>query len=89
MNYILFDDQIVRKNLLPLTFTKPVADIRFGILTMREKWERFLNVTTSSLTEGYLNKKYPLVKSDVNILINSFSFPSIKSNAIFLSICKN
>jgi UDP-N-acetylglucosamine diphosphorylase/glucosamine-1-phosphate N-acetyltransferase len=76
MNYILFDDQIVRKNLLPLTFTKPVADIRFGIMTMREKWERFLNASTSSLTEGYLNKKYPLVKSDVNILINSSISPS-------------
>ena len=76
MNYILFDDQIVRKSLLPLTFTKPVADIRFGIMTMREKWERFLNATTSSLTEGYLSKKYPLVKSDVNILINSSITPS-------------
>jgi len=76
MNYILFDDQIVRKNLLPLTFTKPVADIRFGILTMREKWEHFLDASTSSLTEGYLSKKYPLVKSDVNILINSSISPS-------------
>jgi len=76
MNYILFDDQIVRKNLLPLTFTKPIADIRFGILTMREKWERFLKASTSSLTESYLSKKYPLVKSEVNILINSSIIPT-------------
>ena len=76
MNYILFDDQIVRKNLLPLTFTRPVADIRFGILTMREKWERFLDSKISTLTEGYLSKKYPLVKSDVNVLINSSISPS-------------
>ena len=76
MNFILFDDQVVRQNLLPLTFTRPLADVRFGILTMREKWELFLNVETSTLTESYLSEKYPLVKSDVNILINSSIFPS-------------
>ena len=76
MNYILFDDQIVRKNLLPLTYTRPVADLRFGIMTMREKWERVLNVKTSTLTETYLSKKYPLVKADDNILINSSVVPS-------------
>jgi UDP-N-acetylglucosamine diphosphorylase/glucosamine-1-phosphate N-acetyltransferase len=76
MNYILFDDQAVRKNLLPLTFTRPVADIRFGILTMREKWELALDVSTSSLTEGYLSVKFPVVKKDDNILINSSINPS-------------
>ncbi|MGB2138240.1 MAG: putative sugar nucleotidyl transferase, partial [Flavobacteriales bacterium] len=41
MNYILFDD--FRGNLLPLTYTRPVSEIRIGILTITEKWERFLN----------------------------------------------
>jgi len=76
MNFILFDDQAVRNNLLPLTFTRPVADVRFGILTMREKWEHFLNAKTSSLTETYLQQKFPLVKEDINILINSSISPS-------------
>ncbi|MES2593292.1 MAG: GlmU family protein [Bacteroidota bacterium] len=58
MNFILFDDNSTRNNLLPLTFTRPVADIRIGILTIREKWEKMLNVKTSSQTEEYLNKKY-------------------------------
>ena len=57
MNFILFDDN-TRINLLPLTFTRPVAEIRFGILTIREKWERHLRMKTSSLTEEYLNKKF-------------------------------
>jgi len=47
MNYILFDDNS-RISLLPLTFTRPVADLRIGILTIREKWERVLNAKTSS-----------------------------------------
>ncbi|MBK7183485.1 MAG: glucose-1-phosphate thymidylyltransferase, partial [Bacteroidetes bacterium] len=58
MNYILFDDA-ARTNLLPLTFTRPVADIRIGILTIREKWEKMLQTKTSSKTEDYLSKKYP------------------------------
>ena len=50
MNYILFDGT-VRNALLPFTFTRPVADIRVGIFTIREKWEQYLGYTTSTLTE--------------------------------------
>lgn len=75
MNYILFDDSR-RSNLLPLTFTRPVADVRFGILTIREKWEKYLGVRTSSLTEKYLSKKYPIVKEPDNILVNGSVCPS-------------
>src|ERR1039457_490730 len=75
MNYILFDD-FSRENLLPLTFTRPVAEIRLGIMTIREKWEEYLKVKTSTLTEGYLNQKYPLVKEKNNILINGSVSPT-------------
>lgn len=60
MNYILFDNDATRSNLLPLTFTRPVADIRIGILTIREKWEKLLDTATSSRTEKYLSKKFPV-----------------------------
>jgi UDP-N-acetylglucosamine diphosphorylase/glucosamine-1-phosphate N-acetyltransferase len=76
MNYILFDENIVRTNLLPLTFVRPVADIRIGILTIREKWEKRLKTTTSSLTEGYLSAKYPMIKEAENILINGSICPN-------------
>ncbi|PLX02643.1 MAG: glucose-1-phosphate thymidylyltransferase [Marinilabiliales bacterium] len=74
MNYILFDGS-QRENLLPLTFTRPVAEIRIGITTIREKWENLLNETTSVLTEDYLSKKYPLKKGNENILINAAVLP--------------
>lgn len=79
MNYILFDDS-TRINLLPLTFTRPVADIRIGILTIREKWEKVLGATTSSKTEGYLSKKFPLklALEDENIWINGSFCPNEK-----------
>ena len=38
----LFDTTIIHENLLPLSFTRPVADFRCGILTIREKWEKYL-----------------------------------------------
>ncbi len=75
MNYILFDS-FDRTKLLPFTYTRPVADIRVGILTIREKWEKFLNQKTSSLTEEYLSKKYPLLKAEENILINGAVLPT-------------
>ena len=75
MNYILFGDQ-TRTHLLPFTFIRPLADIRVGILTIREKWERFLGKKTSTLTEEYLNTRYPLVKEADNVLINASVLPN-------------
>lgn len=75
MNYILFDGNY-RNNLLPLTYTKPVAEIRIGILTIREKWEKRLGATTSTLTEEYLEGKFPMVEMEHNIMINASFLPS-------------
>ncbi len=75
MNYILFDDHS-RNDLLPLTYMRPVADIRIGILTIREKWEKLLNVKTSSLTEDYLCEKFPTVRGENNILLNGSVCPN-------------
>lgn len=75
MNYILFDGP-VREALLPFTFTRPVADIRIGILTIREKWEKYLGYTTTTLTEEYLSEKYPMVEMEENILINASFTPN-------------
>jgi len=77
MNYILFDSD-VRDTLLPFTYTKPVADIRIGILTIREKWEKRLGLTTTTITADYLEEKYPMVEMEENILINA-SFCPIES----------
>ena len=58
MNLILFDCRKTRENLLPLTYTRPVADVRVGILTIREKWEKLLGLKSFSLTESYLEGKF-------------------------------
>ncbi len=76
MNYILFDGE-TRDNLLPFTYTRPVAAIRCGIMTLQEKWEHLLNSTTTIITEDYLTEKYPLVLFENNIMINGSVFPNL------------
>ncbi|MCM4170927.1 glucose-1-phosphate thymidylyltransferase [Arenibacter sp. TNZ] len=75
MNYILFDGT-VRRALLPFTFTRPVADIRIGILTIREKWEKYLGSTITTITEDYLSERFPMVEMEENVLINASFLPN-------------
>ncbi|AEH01840.1 GlmU family protein [Lacinutrix sp. 5H-3-7-4] len=75
MNYILFDGP-ARNQLLPFTYTRPVADIRVGILTIREKWEKYLQTTTTTITEDYLSNKWPMVELEENIMINASFCPN-------------
>ncbi|GGD29514.1 GlmU family protein [Flavobacterium orientale] len=88
MNYILFDGP-VRNALLPFTFTRPVADIRIGILTIREKWEKYLGYTTTTITEDYLSEKYPMVEMEENILINASFLPNEVLVEMIKSLEKN
>ena len=74
MNYILFDGP-ARNALLPFTFTRPVADILVGIMTIRQKWELHLGSTTTTLTEEYLSDKYPMVELEGNVMINASFLP--------------
>jgi len=77
MNYILFDDYSW-DNLLPLTFTRPTSEIRVGILTIKEKWEKHLKANCSYITADYLSDKFPLKQDQYNILINGSVLPTDK-----------
>jgi UDP-N-acetylglucosamine diphosphorylase/glucosamine-1-phosphate N-acetyltransferase len=76
MNVILFDDPEIRINLFPFTLTRPVASIRIGILTIAEKWEKWLNTGVSFQSEGYLQKKFLLRHETDNLLINGALCPN-------------
>jgi UDP-N-acetylglucosamine diphosphorylase/glucosamine-1-phosphate N-acetyltransferase len=73
-NIILFGDDHWF-NLLPLTFTRPICELRVGILTIKEKWEKHLNGRGSYITQDYLAEKYPINIENDNILINSTFLP--------------
>ncbi|ARV10715.1 glucose-1-phosphate thymidylyltransferase [Winogradskyella sp. PC-19] len=81
MNYILFDGPN-RNNLLPFTYTRPVADIRVGILTIREKWESYVDYTTTTITEDYLSEKFPMVEMEINTMINASFLPNTEIIAL-------
>jgi UDP-N-acetylglucosamine diphosphorylase/glucosamine-1-phosphate N-acetyltransferase len=77
MNYILFDEPEVRERLLPFTLTRPVCDIRVGILTIREKWEYELKQGVLVKTEEYLSKKhsYKVSSKEEKTWINASVLP--------------
>ena len=76
MNIILFCDPVIRQNLLPLSFTRPVSEIRVGILTISEKWEHYAGATVSFMTESYLQGKYSLQQTHENFYVNGALLPS-------------
>ncbi len=60
---VLFDTFESFENLLPLSYTRPVADFRVGIMTIREKWEHYLPGNYSYKTTEYLGEKFPVAVS--------------------------
>ena len=74
-NIILFDD-ISREQLLPLTYTRPVCELRVGILTIREKWEKWLEGKSSCITQDYLSEKFPIDIEEQNYVVNGSVLPS-------------
>lgn len=58
IQHLVLFDGFHRNNLLPIVATRAVADIRIGILTIREKWECLLSLPVHILTADYLRAKY-------------------------------
>jgi len=73
MNVILFDKN--RANYYPLSFTRPIAYFRIGILTIKEKWEQYYK-SVSVKTEDYLSDKFPNKIVKDNLWINAKIIPS-------------
>lgn len=74
-NIILFDDES-REQMLPLSYTRPVAEIRTGIYTIRERWEKLLKGKASYITSEYLSQRFPIHIEDDNIVINGAIMPN-------------
>ena len=75
MSTVLFDGA-GHKNLQPLTFTRPVAHLRVGILTIQEKWDMYLSQETGIRTKDYLNAKFEGQDGEVDLGINAGLLPT-------------
>ncbi|SIS82382.1 GlmU family protein [Belliella pelovolcani] len=73
-NLILFDDSAIRGSLLPFTFTRPVADIRIGILKISQKWEIYSKLIPGYLTQDYLSQKFTFQNTSA-LMINGSLCP--------------
>jgi len=73
-NIILYDGDSA-SSLYPLTFTKPIAELRIGILTIKEKWEKYLALPASFNTSEYLSGKFPTTATDDNYFIHGSLLP--------------
>lgn len=78
MNIILFDDNEVRRHLLPLTYTRPTALLRVGITTIEEKWRSMLGEdhSYSYHTANHLKVKFPLKAKDCNLMVAGHVVPT-------------
>ena len=74
MAIILFEDN-AHQSLLPLTYPRPVADVRIGIFTIAEKWGKHLKADFSFHTRAYLQGKFPINITTDNIFINGAFCP--------------
>ena len=67
---IVFSDAHFWEDFLPLTFTRPVAEMRCGILTFSERWQKLLDIAEISyITEDYLQKKFPKPEATESLFI--------------------
>ncbi|AWU42488.1 LbetaH super family domain-containing protein [Blattabacterium punctulatus] len=93
--FILYDGNTEWKNLLPITFTRPVSEIRLGIFTIRERWEKYIGGKAFVLTKPFLSKKYSLgieKKKGMHkniLLINSSFIPNEKLIQIIFELKEN
>lgn len=69
MRVVLFDDDLWRRRTFPLSLTRPVPNLRVGILTIDQKWEKWLQLPNSYLTAEYLQCKYPLREGKGDVLL--------------------
>ncbi len=85
---VLFDDPALRGSLLPFTFTRPVADIRVGILKISEKWQKYSGAKVSFLTQEYLQSKFPR-HVEPSMAINGAWLPDADSVKVILNLKPN
>ena len=76
MNIIL-DDNGLHLRFAPLTFTRPVGDLRCGILTNKERWEKWIpEAVVSFETEAYLATKFPKIVGEHSVVVNASIIPT-------------
>lgn len=76
---LIFSDAQYWEDFLPLTYTRPIAELRTGILTFSERWQKLLSSSeVAYITEDYLQKKYKAYDKKEGLLLVPNFLPSEK-----------
>ncbi len=87
MLHLLLNDNGLHLRFAPLTLTRPLGDVRVGILTNKERWERWIpEATVSFITESYLQKKFPEIHGQEEVEINAAVIPTEAIAAAVVSL---
>lgn len=74
---LILSDFNFHGSFLPLTFNKPIAELRFGILTVRERWEKMTGLKTFVQSESYLADKFEFAdEAKDKLVINATILPN-------------
>lgn len=73
---IALHDNGLHRRFAPLTLSRPVGDLRMGILTNHERWERLVpGATVGFVTEEYLHAKFQQIDSP-DWIVNAAVIPT-------------
>ncbi len=74
---LIFSDAQFWEDFLPLTYTRPIAELRTGIFTFKERWQKLLNLSeVAYITEDYLQKKFKTYEKKEGLLLTPNFIPS-------------
>jgi len=84
MIQLVLDDTHIGQHLFPFTLTRAAADIRIGILTIRQKWEKLLGIKVTVNGDEYLDTPHddrqPVVFAGNIVPSRSFVEDLLKGN---------
>jgi UDP-N-acetylglucosamine diphosphorylase/glucosamine-1-phosphate N-acetyltransferase len=75
MQLVLFEDHL-RSHFLPLAYTRPVGDLRMGMMTMAERYAKLFNTTVAHRTQVSLEDIFPVATAQIQLHINARLFPT-------------
>lgn len=85
---IVLADNGLHKRFAPLTLTRPIGDLRIGIMTNTERWKCLANADVYYATEKYLQGKFP-GSEKCDITINAALIPSKEIAQVIISLPEN
>ena len=90
MNLIL-DDHNLHKSFAPLSLTRPIGNLRIGVLTNDERWAHYLpEANISFKTEDYLSKQFKCIESNKDsIVVNAGIIPNSDFVATVINLNKD